>query len=280
MEINIIASLESRIKNNEFKNKEELHKLINELKSNSIVASQLSNESILKLLNLYDEYHQELPPSLDIQNYKETKLGDKKYTVSTKDNEVLKNIDANTKMPDEFKEIQNRISSANTTDELANADIVFSEMKKNQKEELKFIPIAEAIEMTNINTEVLNKIKYFITRENINPYSYRVNPTTGIFYNDSIKELFEVRKNEETGEYEIYKSGEKQYTNSEEVTKETDSQEIKKDKDEEKLENQKVRRLIKPPENAAFISSTFIIFTIIILSIIVSLLLSILVINK
>ena len=274
--LNIINILETRIKNNEFKDKEELHKILNELKNNPTVGSSLSNEEVLRLLNLYDGYHQELPPSLDLQNYKETKLGDKKYTVATQTNEVLKNIDSDAKMPEEFKEIQNKISAANTTDDLANADIVFSKMKNTKKEELNFIPIEEAIEMNNIDTEVLNKIKRFITKQNINPYSYRVNPTSGIFYNSETQEMFEVRKNTKIGEYEIYKSGEKQYTSNEEQVSETDDQKLTHDKDEEKLEyeNHKIKKLIKPPENAAFVNNIFVIFIITVFSVFVSLIIS------
>ena len=277
----LVESLDTRIKNNDFTSKEDLNKYLNKLKNNTPASSLLTDEKILYFLNLYDEYHQELPASLDLQNYKDTKLGEDDYIVGTKTNEVLKSYPSNISMTDEFKQKQNAISSASTTDELANADIVFDEMKKNEKEELNFIPISEAIEMSNISTEVLSKIKFFITREGIEQYAYRVNPSSGIFYNSETKELVEVRKNEETGEYEIYKSGEKQYTNN--GTNDNDDPELMYDKDEEKLEyeNPKVKRLIKPPENAAFVNNTFIIFIIATFSVLASLILSmIILINK
>ena len=268
---NIVDNLETRIKNNSFQSKEELNEYLNNLKSNAIASTLLSNEEILRLLNLYDEYHQEIPASLDMQNYNDAKLGDEKYIVATQSNEVLKDMSP-TEMTEEFKQKQNEITSASTTNELANADIVFEQMKATEKEELTFIPIEEAITRPNIDTEVLNKIKFFITNQNIDPHAYRVNVADGVLFNPETNELYEVRRNEETGEYEIFKGGEKQYTSNEQANNEDDNQELLRDEDEEKLEyeNHKVRKLVKPPENAAFIKNTFIIFVITVFSILAS----------
>ena len=269
---NVVANLETKVKDNSFKNKEELNEYLNELKKNPIASTLISNEEILKLLNLYDEYHQKIPESLDMQNYKDAKLGDDKYIIAVQNDSVLKNMNS-TEITEEFKQKQNELASANTTNELANADIVYDQMKKNEKEELKFLPIDEVTVRPNINTEVLNKIKFFVTNQNIEPHVYRVNIETGVLYNPETDELYEVRKNPETGEYEIFKGGEKQYTTNEQPKNEEDNQELIHDKDEEKLEyeNNKVKRLIKPPENAAFVNNTFIIFIITIFSVLAAL---------
>ena len=277
---NIVESLETRVKDNSFNSKEELNEYLNDLKKHPVAGTLLSNEEILRLLNLYDEYHQEIPASLDMQNYTDAKLGDNHYIVATQTDEVLKTNNPS-EIPEEFKQKQNEITSASTSDELANADIVFSQMKNTEKEELKFVPINEAIGMSNIDTEVLNKIKFFITNKNVDPYAYRVDPSSGVLYHPETDELYEVRKNEETGKYEIFKGGEKQYTENENDL--DNDQELTHDKDEEKLayENRKVKRLIKPPENAAFVNSTFIIFVIATFSVLASLIIALIIlINK
>ena len=190
----LIENLESRIKNNEFKSKEELNRYINNLKNNANTSALLTEDKILTLLNLYDEYHQEISASLDLQNYKEENFEDSNYIVATQTNEVLQHMNSDKKMPEEFQNVQNKITSASTTDELANADTVFTHMKNNQKKELNFIPITEAIEINNIDTEVLNKIRFLISNKYIEPYAYRVNPSSGMFYNMETKEMLEVRK--------------------------------------------------------------------------------------
>ncbi len=277
---NIVENLETIVKDDSFKSKEELNEYLNNLKKHPIASTLISNEEILRLLNLYDEYHKELPASLDMQNYSDAQLGDNHYIVANQTDAVLKNNNPS-EMTEEFKQKQNEITSASTNDELANADIVFDQMKNTEKEELNFISINEAISMSNIDTEVLNKIRFFITNKDVNPYDYRVNPNSGILYHDETDELYEVRKNEETGKYEIFKGGEKQYAENENNLE--DNQELIHDKDEEKLEyeNTKVKRLIKPPENAAFVNNTFIIFIIATFAVLASLILALVIlINK
>lgn len=292
MEINnyqtILLGLEQQIRNNNFKSKEELNNYIIYLKNNLIPSEILSNEKILELLNLYDSMHQNDIPELDMRNYKGSSLNEQNFIISTQTDTVLKTNSTNEDLNKEFKQVQNEITSSQTQDELANSDIVFAEMKENRKEELTLLSINEVLQRDDIDSEVLRKIKFFIKNEYINPYSYKVNINTGIFYNQETKEMFEVRKNPQTGNYEIYKGSEVEYSKENETDEhskeslegpngfEDEEQEKSKDIDEQQmLYKPKVRRLIKPTNlnNAAFVKSSFIVIGICVFSVILALIL-------
>lgn len=99
--------------------------------------------------------------------------------------------------------------------------------------------------------------------------------------------MFEVRKNPQTGNYEIYKGSEVEYSKARETEEHSneslegnndfvEDQEINKDIDEKRmLYKPKVRRLIKPTNlnNAAFVKSSFIVIGICIFSIILAIIL-------
>ena len=285
---NILLGLEQQIRNNNFKSKEELNNYIIYLKNNLIPSNILSNEKVLELLNLYDSMHQNDIPELDMRNYKGSSLNDQNFIISTQNDTVLKTNSTNEDLNKEFKQVQNEITSSQTQDELANSDIVFAEMKENRKEELTLLSINEVLQRDDIDSEVLRKIKFFIKNEYINPYSYKVNINTGIFYNQETKEMFEVRKNPQTGNYEIYKGSEVEYSKENETDEhskeslegnngfEDEEQEKNKDTDEQQmLYKPKVRRLIKPTNlnNAAFVKSSFIVIGICVFSVILALIL-------
>lgn len=285
---NILLGLEQQIRNNNFKSKEELNNYIIYLKNNLIPSNILSNEKVLELLNLYDSMHQNDIPELDMRNYKGSSLNDQNFIISTQNDTVLKTNSTNEDLNKEFKQVQNEITSSQTQDELANSDIVFAEMKENRKEELTLLSINEVLQRDDIDSEVLRKIKFFIKNEYINPYSYKVNINTGIFYNQETKEMFEVRKNPQTGNYEIYKGSEVEYSKENETDEhskeslegnngfEDEEQEKNKDTDEQQmLYKPKVRRLIKPTNlnNAAFVKSSFIVIGICAFSVILALIL-------
>lgn len=285
---NILLGLEQQIRNNNFKSKEELNNYIIYLKNNLIPSNILSNEKVLELLNLYDSMHQNDIPELDMRNYKGSSLNDQNFIISTQNDTVLKTNSTNEDLNKEFKQVQNEITSSQTQDELANSDIVFAEMKENRKEELTLLSINEVLQRDDIDSEVLRKIKFFIKNEYINPYSYKVNINTGIFYNQETKEMFEVRKNPQTGNYEIYKGSEVEYSKEHETDEhskeslegnngfEDEEQEKNKDTDEQQmLYKPKVRRLIKPTNlnNAAFVKSSFIVIGICIFSVILAIIL-------
>lgn len=284
----ILLGLEQQIRNNNFKSKEELNNYIIYLKNNLIPSEVLSNEKILELLNLYDSLHQTDTAELDMRNYKGSSLNDQNFIISTQTDTVLKTNSSNEDLNKEFKQVQNEITSSQTKDELANSDIVFAEMKENRKEELTLLSINEVLQRDDIDSEVLKKIRFFIKNEYINPYSYKVNINTGIFYNQETKEMFEVRKNPQTGNYEIYKGAEVEYSKTNKTEEhsneslegnndlENEDQEKTKDMDEQQmLYKPKVRRLIKPTNlnNAAFVKSSFIVIGICIFSVILAIIL-------
>lgn len=283
----LLSVLYQQIRNNNFKSKEELNNYIIYLKNNLIPSEILSNEKVLELLNLYDSIHQNDNPKLDMRNYKASSLSNQNFIISTQTDTVLKTNSSNEDLNKEFQKIQNEITSSQTQNELANSDIVFAEMKKNRKEELTLLSINEVLQRDDIDSEVLRKIRFFINNEYINPYSYKVDINTGLFYNQETKEMFEVRKNPQTGNYEIYKGSEVEYSKASETKEHSneslegnndfvEDQEINEDIDEKRmLYKPKVRRLIKPTNlnNAAFVKSSFIVIGICIFSIILAIIL-------
>ena len=283
----LLSVLYQQIRNNNFKSKEELNNYIIYLKNNLIPSEVLSNEKVLELLNLYDSIHQNDNPKLDMRNYKASSLSNQNFIISTQTDKVLKNNFSNVDLNKEFQKIQYEITSSQTHNELANSDIVFAEMEKNRKEELTLLSINEVLQRDDIDSEVLRKIRFFINNEYINPYSYKVDINTGLFYNQETKEMFEVRKNPQTGNYEIYKGSEVEYSKARETEEHSneslegnndfeEDQEINKDIDEKQmLYKPKVRRLIKPTNlnNAAFVKSSFIVIGICIFSIILAIIL-------
>lgn len=127
-----------------------------------------------------------------------------------------------------------------------------NKMINQQTNDLKLISLPEAIAREDINIEILNKLRFLITNKYINPYVFKINLETGIFYNIETNEVFEVIKNTNTNQYEIRKDSEKTY--------------------EEQLTNKniKVRRLEKiSPHmgNAAFTKVGFLIINILTFSI-------------
>lgn len=154
-------------------------------------------------------------------------------------------------------------------------------MEKNRKEELTLLSINEVLQRDDIDSEVLRKIRFFINNEYINPYSYKVDINTGLFYNQETKEMFEVRKNPQTGNYEIYKGSEVEYSKARETEEHSNeslegNNDFEENKDKQQmLYKPKVRRLKKPTNlnNAAFVKSSFIVIGICIFSIILAIIL-------
>lgn len=154
-------------------------------------------------------------------------------------------------------------------------------MEKNRKEELTLLSINEVLQRDDIDSEVLRKIRFFINNEYINPYSYKVDINTGLFYNQETKEMFEVRKNPQTGNYEIYKGSEVEYSKARETEEHSNeslegNNDFEENKDKQQmLYKPKVRRLIKPTNlnNAAFVKSSFIVIGICIFSVILAIIL-------
>ena len=215
-----------------------------------------------------------------MQNYKGVSLENQNVVVNQKDDVILKTHNSNNELPKEFKNIQNEIT-ANHQDGLANADMVFDYMRENLKEELNLISLSEAIKRENIDVEILNKIRFFISNQYVDPNLFKIDLNTGIFYNIEENSVFEVRKNEQTGNYEIYKGGEfvyggveSSYEYSDEKT--ADNQVITEDTNEKELayknKNVKVRKLVRPNDlnNAAFAKSSLLFVIILFVTIILT----------
>lgn len=271
---NLLHQLEERIKNNQFKSKEELVDYINRLKGEGIPSDILTEKKITEYLDLYDSINVKDMNNLDLSNYAGSKLENQNVIVSKQDDVLLKTATSPDKLPEEFKKNQNELT-AMTEDGLSNAGEVFGYMRNYKKEEMPLITIDEAINRDNIDAEMLNKIRYFITNKYVNPYSYRINLENGVFYNMDTEEVLEVRKNPETGEYSIYKSGQKVYGNTPESTEEA---EMKKDTQEEAIpykkhkENIKVKKLVKPDlDSSAFVSGGILFIVSLIVAFLVSL---------
>ena len=74
-----------------------------------------------------------------------------------------------------------------------------------------FIYVINEFYEYGINIELLHKIRYFVSNKYINPYSYKIDLENGIFYNTETSEVLEVRKDEVTNKYQIYKGSEVVY---------------------------------------------------------------------
>lgn len=279
----VLLNLEQAAKTNRFASKEEFNKYIEGMKKNGMPESILSEEKKKELLDTYDEFHKVDEVGLNMQDYKGINLNEQNYITNTQTDTILKTNGSKDELPQEFKSVQNEISAANNSDSLANANAVYNHMQNNTKEEVQMISLYEIGSRSNISIEVLQKIRFFITNKYINPYTFNVDPETGLFYNKETNEMLEVVKNPETGKFEIKKGGEVVYKEDSQVQEmnsesySNDNQEKEKDTDEETMlyqkENHKVRRLLPPkdiPGQAAFAKTSFLIITSIFIALLIS----------
>lgn len=271
----IIKSLENQIKNNRFDSKEALIDHLVQLRKNA--PSELDGQKIQELLALFDSLKEQNSTPLDMRDYRSVGLESQNLIISKKDNRVLKTLEGTSEFTNEFLQAQNEIV-ANEPDGMTNADTIFNHMADYQKEEIVLLPLNEAISHNNIDKEMLNKIKFFITniKKDLNPF--RIDTEKGIFYNIETAEVYEVRKNEETNQYQIYQGNKKNYGSNEaklEEAPDTEEKEpeLESEKDEEALAQgnglfkpkKRVRTLENSPHerNAAFTKIGFLIINII-----------------
>lgn len=126
-----------------------------------------------ELLGKYDELNQTTDMPLNMENYKGVGLENKNLIVSTEQERILKTLESKDDLNKEFKQVQNQIV-ANNQDARTNADVIFNHMADNQKEQLSLIPLSEAISKDNLDIELLEKLRFFVTNKYINPYSYKI----------------------------------------------------------------------------------------------------------
>lgn len=264
-EEHIIKDIEDQIRNKMFASKEELKERLIELRYKGKVS--LTNAKINELLNLYDNLYKGESP-LDMTSYKQVETENSDLIVATEKDRILNTIDLSSEFEDEFKQTQNEII-ANSQSGQANADEVFESMAKHQKEEVTLMPIMEAISKDDIDTEILNKIKFFITNSHVSPYAINVDISSGIFYDKETSQVYEVRKNKDTGTYEIYTENKKE--DSLEETEEN-SKELEEISNKNRLNRPKARVRTKPSrmDSAAFTKLGFLIINIITFSLLIT----------
>lgn len=265
----IVTNIEQAIQNQKFSSKEKLIEYLLEIQKKEILKDKTKLE---KLLNLYDNLYSKTNSSLDMSQYESVSTENKDLIVSKNEERVLNTTKGASQYANEFHSVQNSIIASNSHGQV-NSNDVFDHMAKYQKEELNLISIEDAISKNNIEIEILNKIKFFITNINIDIQIFKVDITTGIFYNKETDEIYEVRKNNITNQFEIYKGSNRLHNSNETNTEsetanqtltevdpayETDGNELNKPKTRvKKLDNPLQNR-----NNAAFANFGFIIINI------------------
>ena len=209
----VIKEIENRIKSNSFNSKEELVNYLNSLRQNNQIDINLLNERYMSLLKLYDDT-MTASDSLNISNYKNASLEDKNFIVSSNDGRVLES-NSNTPLKEEFESVQNEMA-VNGENGIANADQVFNYMEKYKKTEASLMPLSN-LNINIIDADMLEKIKFFISNNRNNIFDYKVDISRGLFINVNTNDIYEVRKNPETGQFEIFKGGSAMYLSTPEM---------------------------------------------------------------
>lgn len=206
-EESVYLILEEQIKNNQFKSKEELIERINKLKEYGRISGE---ENIIKLLELYDNLNKNDEIKLDTKNYKSVMLEESNVIVSKNDDSVIKTNEKDNNINDQFRTVQNEMV-ASSNDGMVNADMVYDHLSKFKNEELSFIPLSEVLLRDDIDIEKLKRIKFFLSNKYIDHDNYKYDMVNGLFYNPDTDDVLEVRFNDNTLEYEIYRNNELVY---------------------------------------------------------------------
>lgn len=258
-----ISDIQGQIKNNKYKSKDELADYILDLRAKGLI--NIDNRQIKQLLDLFDNLHQKTDTALDMSNHSAISLENEDIIISQNQDRVLTTLEGTTGYKDEFKSTQNEIIS-NNGEKNVSAEQVFNKMAEQEKEELTLATLEQALTYPNINAELLMKIKFFITniKENLN--IFRINLETGMLYNMENNEPYEVRKNETTQEYEIYRGNEKIYGSNQIAEQEHIEPPQEELANENTLNNPKTRKLVpqQPTNyNAAFTKIGFLMMSIV-----------------
>ena len=218
----VIKEIENRIRSNSFNSKEELVNYLNSLRQNNQIDINLLNNSYMSLLKLYDDTRN-ASDSLNISNYKGVALGDRDFIVSSNNGRVLESNSDET-LKEEFESVQNEMAVSGENG-IANADQVFNYMEKYKKTEASLMPLSN-LNIDIIDVDMLDKIKFFVSNNRSNIFDYKVDISSGLFINVNTNDIYEVRKNPETGKFEIYKGGTVMYQSTPEINQ--DGNEIEK----------------------------------------------------
>lgn len=262
-----LEELRTQIETDYFKTKDDLFKRIVDLRTNGLF-EVIDNAKMRELLELYDKYHSSDMSSLEMDNYENPTLENKNLIVSKSENRILQTDAEQGEMLNEFKNEQNLLS-VDKKSNLANDKEAFNNMS-NKKIEMNFISLDEAIISPSINFETLNKIRFFITSGYTNPHVIKIDMTNGLFYNIETSDVYEVKYNPNTRQYEIYKNGTLDYT-------ENQLKEEQEKTEENELDKPKVKVLRKEfptsLNNAAFTKISFLILNTISIGLIITMIL-------
>lgn len=240
--------LEEQIKNNQFKSKEELIERINKLKEYGRIGGEEVDKKIIKLLELYDSLNKNDEIQFDMRNYKSVMLEESNAIVSKNDDSVIKTNEIESNINDQFRDVQNEMV-ASSNDGMVNADMVYDHLSTFKSEKLSFIPLSEVLLRDDVDIEKLKRIKFFLNNKYIDHDNYKYDMVNGLFYNPDTDDVLEVRFNDNTLEYEIYRNNEKVYDNGDYENSKIESR-----------QNVKVRKLTL--DNSAFSKIGFLILNI------------------
>ena len=174
---------------------------------------------------------------LKMENYKGVTSEGENLIIGKDEGRILTTESSPEQIPQEFKNYEYQIIASNGKETPVEAPEIFAKMAERTNTERRIMSISEIlVARIDIDKEVWKKIKFFITNKNFDPRVYKVDPDRGLFYNIETSEILEVRKDETTDQYFIYRDGQKVY--EEELSYE-----------EKKKEQGKVKILRREPSN-------------------------------
>lgn len=258
---NTYLILEEQIKDNQFKSKNELIERINKLKEYGRIPADDSYKEVMKLLDLYDSLNKVNDIPLDTDKYKSVQVEDANVIISTAEDKMLRTMDEVSSISDEFKQIQNQMV-ASSKDGMVNADNAFNHMANYQREEVKFLSIDEVFLRDDVDVEILRKIKFFLENKYIDPHDYKVDIVNGLFYNSDTDDVVEIRKNDVTLEYEMYRNNKLVSGNNRRMEEDMGYEDTKEELDYGARQNVKVKKLTLNNNNMAFSKIGFLVLNI------------------
>ena len=187
------------------------------------------NDSLKKIIEEYDKAHE---PKINSSNYKQMSVDGKNYIISN-DGVVLeqdkyKNMG---QLANDFENKKNEMIGAKGENSLVNANEAFNIMKK-EMEESNFILI-DKVDRNKISSELVQKIEFVKNIVGVNYNDFRVDINRGIFINTKDNELYEVRYDNVSKQYRLYRG--KQATYNDNNINKDDNMYINNSNDKSKL---------------------------------------------
>ena len=173
-----------------------------ELRENGMI-NVIDNRKMRELLDLYDMLHQKANSPIDTQNFSSVSIENNNLIISKETGRVLLTQKDSSSFEEEFKQAQNELSIQSQSG-MVNANMAFEHMA-NKKVEMELITLDEALLRDDITLENLNKIRFFVVSGYVNPNQIRIDMSKGVFYDIETSDIYEIKYNPDTKEYEIYK---------------------------------------------------------------------------